>query len=211
MQVGTLAAAPGGKAVRQHPHDRIELLTSQRSIGPGPTHQRVQLFLVPFLSTDLRHQLLCEYVERLRRDAERVELARAYRSEQRGTFDQLVAAEWQQSSLGNAVYRMIGAAGALQEGGDGARRAELAHQLDIADVDAELQRRGCHQRTQSSALQSLLGIQTLLLGQTAVVRCNVLLADSLAQMACDTLDHAARVGEDECRAVLVDQLRQLIV
>jgi hypothetical protein len=39
---------------------------------------------------------------------------------------------------------------------DGARRAELAHQVDVADVDAEFQRTGRHQRFQFALLEPLL-------------------------------------------------------
>ena len=38
--------------------------------------------------------------------------------------------------------RVAGAADALQQGRDRARRAEVADQIDVADVDAELERRG---------------------------------------------------------------------
>lgn len=40
---------------------------------------------------------------------------------------------------------MAGATDPLQQGGDGPWRTELAHQVDIADVDAELQGCGRHQ------------------------------------------------------------------
>ena len=47
---------------------------------------------------------------------------------------------------------------ALQEGRDRARRAELADQVDVADVDAQLQRGGGDQRLQLAALQPLFGV-----------------------------------------------------
>ena len=79
---------------------------------------------------------------------QRIELTGAHRIEQRGALDQLVAAERQQPALGYAADGVIGSADPLQKGGDRARRAELAHQLDLADVDAELERRGRDQRAQ---------------------------------------------------------------
>ena len=74
--------------------------------------------------------------------------------------------------------RVIGASRALQEGSDRARRAELAHQLDVADVDAKLERGGGHERPQFAALQALLGRKTPLLGETSVVRRDDVLAES---------------------------------
>ena len=61
------------------------------------------------------------------------------------------------------------------------------------------------------ALEALLGMQALLLGQAAVMRGDMLLADALAQVARDALDHAPRVGEDQGGAVLLDQPRELVV
>ena len=101
---------------------------------------------------------------------EPVELAAAHAVEQRRAFDQLVAREREQPALGRAVDRMAGAADALQEGRDRARRAELADQVDVADVDAELERGGRHQRLELAALEPLLGVEPLLLGEAAVVR-----------------------------------------
>ena len=60
---------------------------------------------------------------------------------QRQRFEQLVARQREQPALGDAPQRMAGPADALQERGDRARRADLAHEVDVADVDAQLQRR----------------------------------------------------------------------
>ena len=47
--------------------------------------------------------------------------------------------------------------------GDRARRAELADEVDVADVDAELERGGRDQRLQLAALEALLGVEPQLL------------------------------------------------
>ena len=77
---------------------------------------------------------------------------------------------------------MAGAADALQEARDRARRAELADQIDVADVDAELERGGRDQRLQLAALEPLLGVEPLFLGEAAVVRGDMLLAEPLRQL-----------------------------
>ena len=58
----------------------------------------------------------------------------------------------------------------------------------------------------SPRLQALLGVEALLLGQAAVMRGDLLLAEALGEMARHALGHAARVDEDERGAVLRDQL-----
>ncbi len=75
---------------------------------------------------------------------------------------------------------MVGATDPLQEGRDRTRRAELAHQLDITDIDAEFKRSGSHQRAQRSALEPPFGIEALLFRKTAMMGGNTVLADALA-------------------------------
>ena len=98
-----------------------------------------------------------------------------------------------------------------RKAGDRARRAELADQIDVADVDAELERGGGDQRLQLAVLQPLLGIEPLLLGEAAVMRGDVGLAQQLGQLARHPLGHAPRVDEDQRGAVLLDQLRQAAI
>ena len=64
------------------------------------------------------------------------------RAHQRRALDQLVAGEREQPPLGRRPQRVARAADALQPGRDRARRADQAGQLDGADVDAQLERRG---------------------------------------------------------------------
>ena len=95
---------------------------------------------------------------------------------------------------------------ALQKCRDRSRRTELADQLDIADVDAELERRGGDQHLQLAALQALLGLEPQLLRHAAVVRGDVLVAEQLGQVARGALGHAARVDEDQRRSVREGEL-----
>ncbi len=76
---------------------------------------------------------------------------------------------------------MTGAADSLQERGDAARRLELADQVDGADVDAELERGSGDERLHLAGLQALLKAKTPLLGEAAVVRADVLLAETLGK------------------------------
>ena len=56
-----------------------------------------------------------------------------------------------------------------------------------------------------------LGVEALLLRQAAVVRGDGVVAEPVAEVARDALGHAARVDEDQRRAVLGDQLREAVV
>src|SRR3954452_22481782 len=106
---------------------------------------------------------------------------------------------------------MAGSPDALQQRGDGMRRGNLADQIDVSDVDAELQRRGGDERFQSSVLEARLGFETFLLRQTAVMRGDGVFAEAVAEVARDAFGHAARVDENQRRFVLDDELREAVV
>ena len=164
------AAAAGAETFRQHSYHRREILPRQRAIGRCAAHQCIEFVLVPIARGHFRNDLLGQHVERLFRNDKPIELAAADAVEQRRALHQLVAGQRKQPALGRAVDGVPGPADALQEGCDRARRSELADQVDLADVDAQLERSGRHERFQFAVLEPLFGIQALLLGQAAVVR-----------------------------------------
>ena len=109
------------------------------------------------------------------------------------------------------MHGVIGATDALQEDRDAARRAELAHQLDVADVDAELERGGGHHHLEFAGLETLLGIEAGFLRETAVVGRDILLTETLGEVAGDALHHAAGVGEHQRGVMFFDEPGELVV
>ena len=106
---------------------------------------------------------------------------------------------------------MAGAADALQERRDAARRPDLAHEVDRADVDAEFERGGRDEGAQLAVLEPLLEAHPALLREAAVVARHVLLAEALRELVRDALREPPRVHEHEGRTVLRDQLGDAIV
>ena len=149
MQIRATRPAPCREAVGEHAHDRGELLARDLRERVRTTHEVEQLVFPAFAAGDLGDDLLRQHVERRALDVQRIELAATHRIEQRGGFDEFVARVREQPPFRRAVDRVAGAADALQEGRDRARRADLADQIDIADIDAELERRGRDQRRNS--------------------------------------------------------------
>ena len=136
------AAAPtGGEALAQHAHDRVEILPRQRTERPGAAQAIIKLRLLPILRRDFRDDLLREHVERPFGDRQTVELAATDAVEKRGALDEIVARERKQAPFGRAADRVTGAADALQEGRDRARRTDLADEIDVADVDTRVRAR----------------------------------------------------------------------
>ncbi len=106
---------------------------------------------------------------------------------------------------------MAGAAHPLQKGCDRAWRPDLTHEIDVADVDAQLQGRRRDERFQLPVLQAALGIESQFLRHAAMVCGNQLCADTLGQVARDALSVSAGVDEDEGGAMLRHQFGQSIV
>ena len=148
VQQRAAAAAARAVAFGQHAQDRIEVGARQIAKRPGAARQRVERIFAPFLRRDLGHDLLRQHVERAVGNAQGIELAAAHRIEQGGALDQVVARLRKQPALGRAADRMAGAADALQKSRDRMRRTDLADQVDLADVDAQFERGGRHQRAQ---------------------------------------------------------------
>ena len=161
---------------------------------------------MPLLRGDFGDDLLRQHVERLLGDRQPIELAAANAVEQRPAFDELVARQREQPALGGALDRMARAPDALQKRRDRTRRTKLADQVDLADIDAQFERGGRHQRLELSSLEALLGVEPLLLGEAAVMRGHLLLAEPLGQLAGHPLGHPPRVGENQGRAMRLDQL-----
>ena len=145
------------------------------------------------------------------RNFQRIEFAAADAIEQGHAFDEVVARLREQAPLRGRADRMSRATDALQQCRDRAWRAELADQVDVADVDAEFERRRGHQHFQITALEALLGVEAQLLGQTAVVGGDTFLAEAFAEMARRALGHAPRVDEDQGRAMRLDELGEAVV
>ena len=105
---------------------------------------------------DLGDELLGEDVERRDRWVDAVERARVDRGEKRGALDQLIASERVEPPLGDSGDAVLGTADPLQEGCDTSGRAELAHEIDWSDVDAEFERGGRNEGAQLAGTQPCL-------------------------------------------------------
>ena len=150
---------------------------------------------------DLRRDLLGEHVERRLRHDQPVELAATGAIDQRRAFDEIVIGEGKQPTFRLAADAMARAADALQEGCDRARRAELADEVHLADIDAELERGGRNHGGERARLQPLLRVEPLFLGEAAVMRGDAHLAEPVRKLARDAFGHAPRIDEDKRRAV----------
>jgi len=141
MQPGALGAARSPRdTLGVHLDQRIEFGPWKRAVWPGSPDQRVRVVLREILARRHRHELLGEHVEGPLRNRGFLEIAAADPAHQRGALDELVARRRKQAPLGDTRAMVRGAADALHRDGEAARRLELHHQVDGADVDSELER-----------------------------------------------------------------------
>ena len=205
------AAAPRGETLGQHRHYGIELAAFERPVRPCAADEIEQLVFGTWPAGDFRRDLLREHIERRVLHDDGVELTAADRSEQRGAFHEVVARHRQQATLGRARNGVTRSTDPLQQRRDAVGRADLADQIDVTDIDAELQRCRGDQRFERAALEAMLRVDARFLGQASVMRGDLLFAEALAQVPGDSLGHPSRIDEDERRPMRADQLRQTVV
>src|SRR5262249_43193254 len=95
--------------------------------------------------------------------------------------------------------------------GNRSRRAKLADEIDVANVDAQFERCSRNEGTQFTGFESLFGGQALFASEAAVMRGDIFIAKPFTQVARDALGQTACVYEDERRVMLADQFSKTIV
>ena len=170
-----------------------------------------ELVRVPLRGGARGDEVLGENVERLRRDDESVHCAGTDSANERRTFEQLVARRCEDDAFGFGADPMPGSSDTLQRHAEGARRADLHHEFDTADVDAEFERCGRDYGAQFAPLETVLGRKTRLFRQAAVMR-NDGPSPKRSFNAKATRSLMRRVpNEDQRRAMFGDKLRDAII
>ena len=211
VQIGAANALTTVVAFGEHRQQRLIVLFIEIAIGRGLAKHCQQRLFCPFLTTDFGNDLLRQNIQWRFGNVQGVEFATAHAVEQGGAFDQVIAGGGEQTALGRAADLVPGTAHALQESRDGARRGNLADQIDFTDVDAQLQRGGGDQDLQLTALESLFGVEAEFLGQTAVVRGDGVFAQTLAEVTAQAFGQSPGVDENQRGAVFAGQLGEAVV
>ena len=150
---------------------RVEIRARKIAIGIGAADQREEIVFAPVFGGARGHDLLRQNVERRFGNdrSGRVRLAASARtSAAHSTSSSRVVAKMRPLGIGAAP--VAGAADALQRDGNRARRADLADQIDVADIDSQFERRRRHERAQFARFQLRFGGEPQLARQAAVVR-----------------------------------------
>ena len=229
-QLGELV---GGVAAGQQVEGRLERAPGQLGERRGPPEQLEEVVDGPGLERGGGDHLLGEYVERVGGHPQRLDRAGPHPLDRDRGLGEVAAVLGEQHAPGHLADLVAGAADPLQGAGDAGRGLDLDHQVDRAHVDAELEAAGGDDAGEPAALEVVLDQGALLLGDRAVVglrdhRCGAVglpglghdlggcrpvgslearaVGRDLVEPGGQPLGQPTRVGEDDGRAVLVDQV-----
>ena len=211
VEVGSEASALGADAFAEHDENFVKGFAGEIAVVAGAADEGEEFVFIPLVGGAGGDDLLGEDVERRVGKGEAIEVALADGANDGGAFDELVAGGGEEAALGDGSAPVTGAAYALQGNGDGAGRADLADEIDVADIDAELERGGGDEDAALALLESALGFEAEMARERAMMGGDVLLAHALGEMVRDALDEAAGVDEDESGAMLEGELLKALI
>ena len=170
IEVRAIAAAARRDAFGKHFEDCVKIGARKAAIRISAAHQPEQVLLFPVLAGAHGDHLLRQHVERRLGDLKLVQAAVADGARERGALDQLVARHGKDAALGDGAAPVPGAPDALQRHRDGAGRSDLAHQVDRANVNTQLEGSRGHKRARLARFQLLFRRQPELARKAAVMR-----------------------------------------
>ena len=157
VQVGAAAAALGGESVGEHLQD-VQVDAAGEIAERCAAGDEIEEFVdFPLLHAHFGDDLLAQHIQRFSAQPDGVQFPPGDGVEQCRALHQFVPGEGHQPPLGDAVHSVTGAPHPLQQPRDAAGGAELADQVHLADVDAQLQRRRGDQDLELAGLEPLLG------------------------------------------------------
>ena len=81
----------------------------------------------------------------------------------------------------------------------------------MTDVDAQLQRRRGDERLELARFQPVFGVEPFFLRQASVMRGDSVFPKAVGKVTGEAFGQPPRVDEDQCGAMLGDELRQTVV
>ena len=206
MEVRAVASATSGDAFGEHFDDRVKLRAFEIAVGIGAADARVEIVFLPILGGTHRDNLLGENVLRRVGNFDAIEIALSDGANERGAFEEFIASGREDAAFRNRAMPVAGASDALEGGGDGPRGADLADEVNRADIDSELERRGSDEGLNFAGFEFGFGGEAKFAREAAVVSSDRVFAEALLEMMGDAFGQAARIYEDERGAMLANEI-----
>lgn len=211
VEQGRPAAPPGRDPFGEHIEDRVEIGARESAIGMGAAHESPQILDADFRARHGGHDLLGENVERRFRNRDPIELAQADGSHGGCRLHELVARQGKDDPPGDGTESVTRPADSLQERRQRTRRAEMANEIYVTDVDSEFEGGGGDDHREGSRLEALFGGNPRVAGWAPVMGGDLAFAESLSELVSHALDEAARVDEHQSRSLRANELGDAIV
>src|SRR5206468_9653869 len=135
VQVGGVTPPATGDALGKHFDDSVESGARQVFIGISAANDLKEVILAPVLSGAHGYNLLGQYVHRRIGNLDMIQLTLANRSDECCAFEQFVASRGEDAALGNGAAPVASPSDALQRNTYGPWRANLADEVNRANVD----------------------------------------------------------------------------
>ncbi len=194
----------------QHFQHRAHIVARHVAERVRPGQQGQHLVQVVAAADCQRNQVLGQHIEAQPRRTARFHAAGAHHLGRQAAGERFGRGAREHQHHADPARVVAGPAQTLQGAGNRPRAADLDHQVDLADIDAQLHRGGGAQQPHRTGAQGLLDVKALLAGQAAVMgagkRFPAQLVDEIGQLlgigpGLDKGDHAAGL-----EAVPVDAL-----
>ncbi len=128
-------------SVAHHAEDRVEFGPREVMIWPRPSAHCEKLVFRPIVAGNGRDDLLRQNIQGRNRHFNFVQPLPPHSTHECQRFEQFVAGQRKEPAFRHSPQRMPGATDALQKRRDRSGRPDLAHEVDVANVDSQLQRR----------------------------------------------------------------------
>ena len=184
----------------------VEVRAAERGVRRRGRHLAKKIVGEERHAAGAAEHVLRQHVERADAQGRRVLRIRRHRRDCGRAFQHLEAIGRHEHTFRGLVHAVIGAADPLQQPRRALRRADIDHQIDVAPVDAEIERRCGDDRAQPSGRHRVLDLAPLADVERAVMqRDRQIVVVHPPQLLEDQLGLAARVDEDQRHFVPLDQ------
>src|SRR6476620_3004695 len=145
----TLCAETFGK----HCHNLVEFTASEIAVRPGGTDELEEFILIQIFRRSCGNDLLRQYIQRFFGNGEPIKFAAINTTQQGRALDQFIAAQRENPAFRQTAALMLSPADTLQQCGYRAGRAQLANEINRANINSQLERSRSNERFQVAALQ----------------------------------------------------------
>ena len=184
----------------------VEIRARESGVRRGGAHLVVKLIGQKRLAAGAAENVLRQHVERAGARGRRVLRVLGDRVERGAAFQHLEAVGRHQHGLRGLVEPMVGAADPLHQPRGAFRRADIDHQIDVAPIDAQIQRGRAHDRAQFAGRHGIFDLAALRDIERAVMqRDGEVVVVHAPQLLEQEFGLAAGVDEDQRGLVRLDQ------